>query len=27
VAIVVDDDAGLLRGGVHLWQPATAVGL
>ena len=27
VAIQVDEAAGLLRGGVHLWQPATAVGL
>jgi gamma-glutamyltranspeptidase/glutathione hydrolase len=27
VGILVDDAAGLLRGGVHLWQPATAVGV
>ncbi len=27
VAILVDEAAGLLRGGVHVWQPATAIGL
>ena len=27
VAIQVDEQTGVLRGGAHLWQPATAVGL
>jgi gamma-glutamyltranspeptidase/glutathione hydrolase len=27
VGILVDEASGVLRGGVHLWQPATAVGL
>ncbi len=27
VGILVDESAGLLRGGAHLWQPATAIGL